>query len=56
MTEDTYALMNGSYDVHTNYHYSFEEPSYENKDRARRFKQDVLKHPELEAIKAIPQG
>ncbi|WP_020614269.1 acetate kinase [Sediminispirochaeta bajacaliforniensis] len=56
MTEDTYALMNGSYDVHTNYHYSFEEPAYENKDRARRFKQDVLKHPELEAIKAIPQG
>ena len=29
MTEDTKALLDGNYDVHTNFKYSFQDPSYE---------------------------
>ncbi len=54
MTEDAYALMNGTYDVHTNFHYTFEDPDYVNKARARGLKENLKKKPELERIIAIP--
>ena len=54
MTEDAYALMQGTYDVHTNFHYTFEDPGYVNKARARGLKENLKKHPELERIIALP--
>ena len=53
MTEDAYALMNGTYDVHTNFRYSFEEKSYVNKGRERDLVRDIEKNPELRTILAI---
>lgn len=54
ITEDAYALMNGTYDVHTNFKYSFEDPGYVNKARARGLKGNLKKKPELERIIALP--
>lgn len=54
MTEDAHALMDGSYDVHTNFHYTFEDPNYVNKARARGLKENLKKTPELERIIALP--
>jgi len=53
MTEDAYALMEGTYDVHTNFHYSFEDRNYVNKGRELGLKHDIEKNPELETILAI---
>ncbi len=50
MTEDAYALMKGTYDVHTNFTYSFQSPSYENKGRVEGLKRDLEKTPDLEKI------
>ena len=33
MTEDTHALTTGTYDIHTNFKYSFQEKTYVNKSR-----------------------
>jgi len=55
MTEDAYALMNGTYDVHTNFHYSFEDASYVNKGRARSLPRNLEKNPELKNIMALPK-
>jgi len=54
MTEDTYALINGSYDVHSNFTYSFQDPGYVNRGRAERVKKDIEKNPKLEKIIAQP--
>jgi acetate kinase len=55
MTEDAYALMNGTYDVHTKYHYSFQDRGYVNKSRASGLVRDLEKKPYLkEIIAAIP--
>lgn len=54
ITEDAFALMNGTYDVHTNFHYTFEDPAYVNKARARGLKDNLAKKPELERIIALP--
>ncbi len=54
MTEDAYALMNGTYDVHTNFHYTFEDPGYVNKARARGLEANLKKTPELARIIATP--
>ena len=43
MTEDTYALLSNTYDVHTRFTYSFENKEYVNKARARAFKEDLKK-------------
>lgn len=56
ITEDAFALMNGTYDVHTNFHYTFESPDYVNKARARGLKENLKKKPELERIIALPPG
>jgi acetate kinase len=52
MTEDTVALINGTYDVHTNYHYSFENRDYSNKARAEGLQRDLEKKPWLRDIVA----
>jgi len=52
MTEDTVALIEGRYDVHTNFTYSFQDPHYVNKIREEGFKRDLEKNPELLKIKA----
>ena len=54
ITEDAVALMNGTYDIHTNFHYSFEDPSYVNKGRERGLVKNLEKKPELKAIMAKP--
>lgn len=50
MTEDAYALMKGTYDVHTNFAYSFQSPDYVNKGRADGLKRDLEKNPALAGI------
>lgn len=52
MTEDAYALMKGSYDVHTKFTYSFQSKDYVNKARAEGLKKDIEKNPELAKILA----
>ena len=54
MTEDAFALMNGTYDIHTNFLYTFESPDYVNKARARGLVENLKKTPELESIIAHP--
>jgi len=52
MTEDAYALVKGTYDVHTNYHYYFENRNYVNKARAEGLERDLSKKPWLKDIVA----
>lgn len=52
MTEDTYALMKGSYDIHTRFTYSFQNPDWVNKDRAAGLEKELSKRPELAKILA----
>ncbi len=52
MTEDAYALMNGTYDVHTSFTYSFQNPGYRNKARDTALIGDIAKSPELNSILA----
>jgi acetate kinase len=47
MTEDTYALMNGTYDVHTKYKYYFQSREYKNKARERALPGNLKKNPAL---------
>jgi len=55
MTEDSYALMAGKYDVHTNYHYIIQDRDYVNKARAEGLVRDLAKKPYLkEIIAQIP--
>ena len=55
MTEDAYALMKGTYDVHTNFTYSFQSKDYVNKAREEGLKKDLGKNPELKRILALPR-
>lgn len=52
MTEDAYALMKGTYDVHTNFKYSFQSPAYVNKAREEGLKGDLVKRPNIAKILA----
>ena len=54
MTEDAYALMKGTYDVHTNFTYSFQSPDYVNKAREEGLKGDLVKRPNLAKVIAKP--
>ena len=54
MTEDAYALMQGTYDVHTKFTYSFQSRDYVNKGRAAGLAGDLKKNPELKSILAMP--
>jgi acetate kinase len=55
MTEDAYALMAGTYDIHTKFGYSFQNRDYVNKGRAEGLKEELAKHPELTSIIAVPK-
>lgn len=50
MTEDAHALMNGSYDVHTSFRYSFQDPGYRNHARETALPADIAKNPALEQL------
>ncbi|MDR2467774.1 MAG: acetate kinase [Spirochaetaceae bacterium] len=55
MTEDAHALLEGSYDVHTKFKYSFEDKVYVNKARAAGLEKDLSKNPALKKIIAQPK-
>jgi acetate kinase len=55
MTEDSYALMKGTYDVHTKFTYSFQSRDYINKGRAEGLQYDLAKNPDLAEIIAKPK-
>ncbi len=50
MTEDTFALMEGTYDVHTNFTYSFQDKNYVNKVRAAGLERELKEKPDLKNI------
>ncbi len=52
--EDTVALLEGRYDIHTNFRYSFEEPDYLNPAREEAIKSELEKKPELGEIIVRP--
>jgi acetate kinase len=52
MTEDAYALMAGTYDIHTKFTYSFQNPDYVNKSREEALKGNIAKNPALANIVA----
>ena len=52
MTEDTYALLQGTYDIHTNFTYSFQSRDYVNKERAEALEEELKKNPGLKDIVA----
>ncbi|MDC7222082.1 MAG: acetate kinase [Spirochaetales bacterium] len=54
MTEDTYALVKGTYDVHTNFTYSFQSKDYVNKAREEALPGNLKKKPELASIIVKP--
>jgi len=54
--EDVVAILEGRYDVHTKFRYSFEDPNYVNPLRAEEFKKELERKPELKDILAIPPG
>ncbi|MCL2472714.1 MAG: acetate kinase [Treponema sp.] len=55
MTEDAYALMSGSYDVHTKFKYSFQEKDYVNRSRAEGLVEELAKTPALKELIAVPK-
>ena len=44
--------MKGTYDVHTNFKYSFQDPNYVNKAREEGLKSDLQKRPNIAKILA----
>ena len=50
MTEDTYALMAGNYDIHTNFTYSFQNRDYVNKERAGALESEFKENPKHKEI------
>jgi len=55
MTEDAFALMQGTYDTHTHFTYTFQSKNYVNKGRAEGLVHDLKKNPELAEIIAKPR-
>jgi acetate kinase len=55
MTEDAFALMQGTYDTHTHFTYSFQSKDYVNKGRAEGLKNELIKNPDLAEIIAKPR-
>ena len=56
MTEDTVAIMEGRYDIHTKFTYSFEDPHYKNILREENFAKELEKKPDLAEIRAKIPG
>lgn len=55
--EDIVAILEDRYDVHTNFKYSFQSPSYRNKLRDESFEKEVVKKPFLlKAAINLPDG
>jgi acetate kinase len=54
MVEDTVALLEGRYDVHTTFTYSFQKPDYINHLREEAFEREVKERPELLAVRITP--
>ena len=54
MTADAVALMEGSYDVHTKFHYHFADAHYKNPARERELQKNLKKDPRLQDIIALP--
>jgi acetate kinase len=54
MVEDTVALLEGRYDIHTNFTYSFQSSDYVNKLREEAFKREAQIKPELRQVRALP--
>jgi len=52
MTEDTQALVAGTYDIHTAFKYSFQSHGYRNKLRDSALSSDIENNPELKNILA----
>jgi acetate kinase len=56
MVEDAVALLEGRYDVHTNFTYSFQHSGYVNNLRKEAFKREVKENPALRSVCATPPG
>jgi len=52
--EDVIGLMNGNYDVHTKFTYSFQKPSYLNLIRESAIKKELSEKPKLASVIARP--
>jgi len=54
--EDVAGLLNGSYDIHTRFGYTFQEPGYRNMLRDDAFAKQCVKKPALLKVEANPQS
>jgi acetate kinase len=52
MTEDTVAILEGNYDIHTNFTYTFQSPDYVNEEREKKLRKDMEKWKGLDKILA----
>ncbi len=52
MVEDVVTLLEGTYDVHTNFKYSFQDPAYRNKMRDVELEKQLQKKPEMAIARA----
>ncbi|GAJ24682.1 unnamed protein product [marine sediment metagenome] len=50
--EDVVALLEGTYDIHTNFKYTFQQEDYKNLMREKSFEKECKKKPYLSKIKA----
>jgi len=51
--EDVVALLEGTYDIHTNFKYTFQEENYKNLMREKTFEKECKERPDLFKIKAL---
>jgi len=56
MVEDTVAILEGRYDVHTSFTYSFQDPGYVNRMREEQFARELEENPGLKEIRARVPG
>ena len=55
MTEDTHALLEGSYDIHTSFTYSFQSRNYVNRAREEQLKIELSEKKSLAEVIAHPR-
>ncbi len=55
MTEDTHALIEGTYDIHTKFTYSFQDRTYANKAREEMLKSEIAEKKSLAEVIARPR-
>ncbi len=56
MVEDVVTILNGTYDVHTNFKYSFQDPGYRNRMRDTELVKQLQKRPEMAKAQAKVPG